>query len=69
MVRHPTYNQIINFHRTFAYLRTVSNQNSSCDTNKCFIVDFVKGVKAFGSLAPPEPAGEFTTLPTSPSWI
>ena len=39
---YPRFNQIIsNSHRTFAYLHTLSIQNSSCDTNKWLIVDFV----------------------------
>ena len=43
MVGHPECSQIIsNSHSTFAYLRTMSIQNSSCDTNrsKWLIVDF-----------------------------
>jgi len=42
MIGHPTFHQIIiNFHRIFAYLCTMSIQKFSCDTNKWFVVDFL----------------------------
>jgi len=69
----PRFNQIIsNFHRTFAYLRTVFRIPVAGQISGRLLILCHKGMifgskcvhhKAFGSQAPPEPAGELTLLP------
>jgi len=81
MVRYPRFNQInieinSNSRRTFAYLRIMSIQNCSCDTNKWLIVDFfvTKGVifqlkctiKRLAVGLRPKPAGRAHSAPQTP---
>ena len=73
MVGYPRFNRIISSsRRIFAYLHTLSIWNSSCDTNKWLIVDFVdKGmifsskciVKHFAVRLCPNPLGSLQCSP------